>query len=84
MSVAIIGGLDRLKRFYEKKGKEMGFDQVKVFSRRVPRLGKRLSSFDSIVIFTGTVAHPMVEDVLRVARKSNIPVGRSRNSGVSA
>lgn len=83
MSVAIIGGLDRLKRSYEEKGNRLGY-RVKVFSHKVPNLGERLSGMDRIVIFTGTVAHQMVNEVVRIARKYNIPVGRVHNSSVSA
>jgi len=83
MSIAILGGLDRLKKSYERKGKDLGYS-VKVFSQRVPNMGQRLVGVDGIVIFTGTVAHPMVEDARRVARKYNIPIGRTQSSSVSA
>ena len=84
MSVAILGGLDRLKPFYKKRGRELGFSGVKVFSQKVPNLGRRMQGFDGIVICTGTVAHPMVEEAVRVARDFGIPVGRTHSSSVSA
>lgn len=83
MSVAIVGGLDRLKRLYEKKCVDMGY-QGKVFSQRVPNLANRMLGVDGIIIFTGTVAHPMVEEATRVARMWNIPLERSHSSSVSA
>ena len=83
MSIAIVGGLDRLKNYYEQKGKDLGFS-VRVFSQRVPNLAQRLSSVNGIVIFTGTIAHHMVEDANRVAKKHKIPIGRSQSSSVSA
>ncbi len=83
MSVAIVGGLDRLKRLYEKKCVDMGY-QVKVFSQRVPNLATRMNGVNGIIIFTGTVAHPMVEEATRVARMWNIPLERSHSSSVSA
>ncbi|MBT3414583.1 MAG: DUF2325 domain-containing protein [Nitrospina sp.] len=83
MSVAIVGGLDRLKRLYEKKCVDMGY-QGKVFSQRVPNLANRMTGVNAIVIFTGTVAHPMVEEATRVARTWNIPLERSHSSSVSA
>jgi len=83
VSIAILGGLDRLKNFYEKNGKDLGYS-VKVFSQRVPNLAQRLRSVNGIVIFTGTIAHHMVEDANRVAKKHNIPIGRSQSSSVSA
>jgi hypothetical protein len=83
MSVAIVGGLDRLKRLYEKKCVDMGY-QGKVFSKRVPNLGNRMTGVNGIIIFTGTVAHPMVEEATRVARMWNIPLERSHSSSISA
>ncbi|MBT3923522.1 MAG: DUF2325 domain-containing protein [Nitrospina sp.] len=83
MSVAIVGGLDRLKRLYEKKCVDMGY-QGKVFSKQVPNLANRMTGVNGIVIFTGTVAHPMVEEATRVARMWNIPLERSHSSSVSA
>jgi len=83
MSIAILGGLDRLKKSYEIKGKGLGYN-VKVFSQRVPNLAQRLSSVNGIVIFTGAIAHHMVEDANRVAKKHKIPIGRSKSSSVSA
>ena len=83
MSVAILGGLDRLRRLYERKCVDMGY-QVKVFSQRVPNLANRMNGVDGIVVFTGTVAHPMVEEANRVAKMFNIPLERSRSSSVSA
>ena len=38
MSVAIIGGLDRLKRSYERECRNRGFD-ARVFSQRIPKMG---------------------------------------------
>ena len=83
MSVAILGGLDRLKRSYEKKGKDQGWD-VRVFSQRVPNLADRLRGVNAIVIFTGAVAHPMVKEAMEVAKKYRIPVRRNPSSSVSA
>ena len=68
MSIAILGGLDRLKNSYEQKGNDLGYS-VKVFSQRVPNLAQRLSGVNGIVIFTGTIAHHMVADANRVAKK---------------
>lgn len=81
MSIAIVGGLDRLRRAYEKLGADMGFE-VKFFGQRVPNMGRRLVGVDGIVLFTGTVAHPMAVEVARVAKQYGIPVGRSHTSGV--
>ena len=82
MNVAILGGLDRLKNNYERQGRALGF-RVRVFSRRVPNMTQRLHDMDGIIIFTGTVAHPMVEEASRFAKRRGIPVQRSHTSSIS-
>ncbi|MBC8282898.1 MAG: DUF2325 domain-containing protein [Nitrospinae bacterium] len=83
MSVVIVGGLDRLKRSYEKECRGRGFD-VRVFSQRVPNMARRMEGVNRIVIFTGTVAHPMVTEAVRVGKTQNIPVERCHSSSISA
>ncbi len=83
MSVAILGGLDRLKNSYEKECRGRGFD-ARVFSQRVPNLAQRMNGVNRIVIFTGTIAHPMVTEAVRVAKIQNIPVDRCHSSSLSA
>ena len=83
MSVAIVGGLDLLKRSYEKKCRDMGY-QGKVFSKRIPNLADRMTGVDGIVIFTGTVAHPMVAEAMKVSKMWGIPIERTHSSSVSA
>ena len=82
MNIAILGGLDRLKRNYEKTGNELGF-QVKLFSQKVPNMDKRLNGVNGIVIFTGMISHAMVKQVTRVAKHCDIPVYRTQSSSVS-
>ena len=35
MSIAILGGLDRLKPHYLRHGRNLGFNNVKVFSKKL-------------------------------------------------
>jgi hypothetical protein len=74
VSVAILGGLDRLKPYYLKQG----------FSKKFPDMVKRLSKFEKIVICTGNVAHTMVEGTVRMAQINGIQIGRTHSSSVSA
>ena len=60
MSIAILGGIDRLIPHYMKHGRAMGFSNIKVFSKKMPNMVKRLSKYGAIVICTGNVAHTMV------------------------
>ena len=82
MSIAVIGGMDRLKRFYEKKGFEFGY-KVKVFSQQVPNIRKRLTGVKGVILFTNTVSHNLVKEVVHVSRKHGIPVERSHSSSLS-
>ena len=84
MSVAILGGMDRLKCYYIKQGRDLGFSSVKVFSRKFPNMLKRLKGFSGIVICTGNVAHTMVEGTVRMAQANGIPIARTHSSSVSA
>jgi len=68
VSVAILGGLDRLKPHYLKQGRNLGFENMKVFSKKFPDMVKRLSKFERIVICTGNVAHTMEEGTFRRLR----------------
>jgi hypothetical protein len=83
MGVAIIGGLDRLKRSYEKECNSRGFN-ARVFSQQIPNMARRMNGVERILIFTGTVAHPMVTEAVRVGKEQNIPVERSHSSSISA
>ena len=84
MSIAILGGLDRLKPHYLRHGRSLGFSNVKVFSKKFPDMVKRLSKFERIVICTGNVAHTMVEGTVRMAQINGIQIGRTHSSSVSA
>ena len=84
VSVAILGGLERLKPYYLKHGRNLGFNNMKVFSKKFPDMVKRLSKFERIVICTGNVAHTMVEGTVRMAKMNGIHVGRTHSSSISA
>ena len=84
MSIAILGGLDRLKPHYLRHGRNLGFNNIKVFSKKFPDMVKRLSKFERIVICTGTVSHTMVEGTVRMAQINGIQIGRTHSSSVSA
>lgn len=82
MSIAIIGGIDRLKRVYEERAKEMGC-KVRIFSSYMPNMRMRLYNVDGIVIFTNTISHNAVKEAVTAGRTRNIPVFRSHSSSIS-
>ena len=84
MSVAILGGLDRLKPHYLKHGRNLGINNMKIFSKKFPDMVKRLSKFELIVICTANVSHTMVAGTVRMAQLNGIQIGRTHSSSVSA
>ena len=84
MSVVILGGIDRLKPYYLKQGRNLGFTEIKVFSKKFPDMVKRLSKFERIVICTGNVSHTMVEGTVCMTQINGIQIGRTHSSSVSA
>ena len=84
MSVALLGGMDRLKSYYVKQTRDLGFSNVRVFSRKFPDMVKRLKSCGGIVICTKNVAHTMVEGIVRMAKTNGIPIVRTHSNSVSA
>lgn len=82
MTVAILGGIDRLMPNYEKQAKRLGVN-VKMYPRRVPNIQQRLQEVSGIVVFTGTISHPLVTEAVKVARSRGIPIERSHSSSVS-
>jgi len=84
VSVAILGGLDRLKPYYLKQGRSLGFNNMKVFSKKFPDMVKRLSKFERIVICTGNVAHTMVEGTARMPQINGIQIDQTHSSSISA
>ncbi len=83
MSIAVIGGMDRLKRDYQKVGVKYGVD-IYHFERGRPRLDKRLGNMDAIVIFTGRVSHNAMKTARSVATAGGASVIMSRACGLSS
>ena len=82
MSVAVIGGLDRLKRIYLLTGKSMGW-RVRHFARKTPSLSKRLAGVDGVVFFTGLSSHHLLREVNQTAKQLGIPVAYCSSVGAS-
>lgn len=83
MSIAVIGGMDRLKRDYQQVGVKYGVD-IYHFERGRPRLDKRLGKMDAMVIFTGRVSHNVMKQARSVAASGGARVIMSRACGLSS
>ncbi len=56
MCVALIGGMDRLKRHYINEAKQFGVE-LKVFTKHKTGISSRIKNVDAVVIFTNKVSH---------------------------
>lgn len=83
MGIAVIGGMDRLKRAYQELGVKYGVD-IHHFEKDRPRLEKRLCNMDAIVIFTGRTSHNAMKTARSVARARGVPVAMCRACGLSS
>lgn len=79
MTVALVGGLDRLRaRYIEEAGSRD--IKLKVFTEKTGCLGCRIAEADAIIVCTDCVAHQSSKEALRVARTNNVPLFRTRRS----
>ncbi len=83
MSIAVIGGMDRLKRDYQKVGAKYGVD-IYHFERGRQGLEKRLGKMDAIVIFTGRVSHNAMLQARSAGTARGVRVSMSRSCGLSS
>jgi len=84
MTVAIVGGLDRLAPHYAALAKEHEGLEIRVFSRYKPALQKRIATADGVVLCTDLISHRAAREVYRLARADGIALACSHRSSVSA
>jgi len=80
-SVALIGGIDRLRNHYIELAGKSGIS-LQFFSRDEVNIGLKIRDIDALVIFTGMISHQARKKVMHVARSRNIPVLMSHSCGV--
>jgi hypothetical protein len=73
MSIALIGGMDRLERHYISEAEKQGIS-LKVFSQSATGIMSKIKNMDAVVIFTNKVSHQDRREVMNVAKTRNIPV----------
>lgn len=81
MSIALIGGMDRLERHYLAEAAKFGFD-LKVFSRSETGISAKMRTVDAMVIFTNKVSHQVKKQAVNVAKAHDIPVFMHHSCGV--
>jgi cellobiose-specific phosphotransferase system component IIB len=73
MSIALIGGMDRLESHYISEAEKLGID-LKVFNKPEAGITQKIKNVDAVVIFTGKVSHRAKKEAMNVAKSKNIPV----------
>lgn len=84
MTVALIGGLDRLSSHYTALADEHDDMTIKVFSRFKPGFSSRIASADGVVLCTDLVSHKAAREVYRLARENDVELVCTHRSSVSA
>lgn len=82
MTVAIIGGLDRLRQHYVKLAEEEDLD-IKVFNRYSPGLRNKIAQTDGVILFTNLISHKAAQQVRKLARDNKINLICSHKCSVS-
>ncbi len=82
MCVALIGGMDRLKREYESAAKKCGVT-LKVFTGKESCLVDKMGNPDMTILFTAMISHNARTEVMQRSRSLGIPVQFLHTNGVS-
>ena len=82
MRAVFVGGLDRLRREYEKAAKPYGVT-LKVFSGKESCLVDKIGKPDITILLTGMVSHSTRSEVLSHSRSIGTPVFFQHSNGVS-
>lgn len=81
MSIALIGGMDRLERHYLVEAEKFGID-LKVFTKPETEIALKIRHVDALVIFTNKVSHKARREVMNIAKAKNIPVFMYHSCGI--
>lgn len=83
MCIALIGGMDRASRDYQRIAGEYGAT-LRHFERSCPSFEKRLNGADAIIIFTNRISHEARKIALSKGKDACIPVLMCHSCGISS
>lgn len=83
MCVALVGGMDRLRRDYENAARRCGV-KLKVFTGKESCLIDKLGRVDRTILFTSMISHNARTEVMQKSRSMGIPVTFLHSNGVSS
>lgn len=81
MSIALVGGMDRLERHYISEAGKFGIN-LKVFTKSESEITSKIKNMDAVVIFTNKVSHRAKKEAMTAAKSNNIPVLMYHSCGI--
>ena len=83
MCVALIGGMDRLKRDYESAARKCGVT-LKTFTGKESCLVDKMGTPDMTILLTNMISHNARTEVLQRSKALGVPVRFLHSCGVSS
>ncbi len=81
MSIAVIGGIKRLETHYRREASKRGINLV-IFNVASRDMDQKLRRMDAVILFTGQVSHNARTEVIRAARRHQIPIYQHHSCGI--
>lgn len=81
MCVALVGGMERLKKHYEEEATKAGIE-LKVFNTWEPKLATKVRAADVVVLFTNKISHTARREVMSAAKAARVPVHAVHSCGL--
>ena len=81
MSIAVVGGMNRLKAQYHQEADKLGID-LKIFNTLSRGMGEKLRNVDAVVLFTNKVSHTARREALQAVRRHDIPLYQFHSCGL--
>ncbi len=84
MTVAVVGGLDRLSSHYAALAHEHEGLEIRVFNSLKRGVGNKLDRADGVILVTNLISHTTAREVYKLARQKGVPVVPCHRCGVTA
>ena len=81
--ITIIGGIDRLKRQYERVCKDANH-KAQVFTRQGSNVEKKIRNSDGVIVFTDINAKDFAKMAVKTANKHGVPLAIEHRSSISS
>jgi len=81
MSIALVGGMDRLAKHYQGEAKKHGI-KLSIFSQAQSGMQSKIKKCDAVVVFTNKVSHSARNAAIAEAKKSDIPIYQFHSCGL--